>query len=183
MNRKILSYIQKYEMLPDNGNIVVGVSGGPDSVCLLYMLVKLRKELASERRLNLYAVHINHGLRKEAEGDEAFVKELCEAWDVPLEVRHVDVGRLAERLGQSCEEAGRRARYEAFEECLKKLDEGTEGFGCIAVAHHRDDRAETFLFNLFRGTGLDGMAGIRPVRLSESGARVIGRFWIVRERK
>jgi len=173
MNRKILSYIQKYEMLPDNGNIVVGVSGGPDSVCLLYMLVKLRKELASERRLNLYAVHINHGLRKEAGGDEAFVKELCEAWDVPLEVRHVDVGRLAERLGQSCEEAGRRARYEAFEECLKKLDEGTEGFGCIAVAHHRDDRAETFLFNLFRGTGLDGMAGIRPVRLSESGARVI----------
>lgn len=173
MNRKILSYIQKYEMLPDNGNIVVGVSGGPDSVCLLYMLVKLREELAAERRLKLYAVHVNHGLRKEAGGDEVFVKELCEAWDVPLEVRHVDVGRLAERLGQSCEEAGRMARYEAFEERLKKLDEGQEGCGCIAVAHHRDDRAETFLFNLFRGTGLDGMAGIRPVRLSESGARVI----------
>lgn len=173
MIRKILSYIQKYEMLPQNGKIAVGVSGGPDSVCLLYMLVKLREELAPGRRLELYAVHINHGLRAEAGEDEAFVKELCEEWDVPLEVRHIAADRLAKKLGISCEEAGRRARYEAFEERLARMDEGQEERGCIAVAHHRDDRAETFLFHLFRGTGLDGMAGIRPVRLSESGARII----------
>lgn len=189
MMRKIFSYIEKYEMLPHNGNIVAGVSGGPDSVCLLYMLVRLRDRLAGQRQLNLRAVHVNHGLRDEAGRDEAFVETLCEKWGVPLTVRRIDVDRLAQELGTGCEEAGRRARYEAFEECLRRMDEeaaesgcGEAGRraearfkarGCIAVAHHRDDRAETFLFHLFRGTGLDGMAGIRPVRTSEGGARVI----------
>ena len=189
MMRKIFSYIEKYEMLPHNGNIVAGVSGGPDSVCLLYMLVRLRDRLAGQRQLNLRAVHVNHGLRDEAGRDEAFVETLCEKWGVPLTVRRIDVDRLAQELGTGCEEAGRRARYEAFEECLRRMDEeaaesgcGEAGRraearfkarGCIAVAHHRDDRAETFLFHLFRGTGLDGMAGIRPVRTTEGGARVI----------
>lgn len=191
MMRKIFSCIEKYEMLPDNGNIVAGVSGGPDSVCLLYMLVKLREKLAGQTHLNLCAVHVNHGLRTEAWADEVFVEKLCAEWDVPFTARHIDAERLARELGVGCEEAGRRARYEAFEECLQMMDQKTAdrktadtgesrqpeksgaSRGCIAVAHHRDDRAETFLFHLFRGTGLDGMAGIRPVRLSESGARVI----------
>lgn len=173
MTRKILSYIQKYEMLPRSGNIVAGVSGGPDSVCLLYVLVKLRDELTAEKCLNLYAVHVNHGLRREAKEDERFVEELCRKWNVPLDVCCIDAAQMAREQGLSCEEAGRRARYEAFEGRLQKLDEGTGTRGCIAVAHHRDDRAETLLFNLFRGTGLDGMAGIRPVRASESGARII----------
>lgn len=160
MINKVLAYMRQYSMIPANGNIVAGVSGGPDSVCLLLVLVRLREKLG----LHLSAVHINHGLRAEAGKDAEFVRSLCEKWDVPVIIHETDVRKLAEQQKTGSEEAGRRARYAAFMEQLKKMDAVTGGHGCIAVAHNRDDRAETFLFHLLRGTGLDGMAGIRPVR-------------------
>ncbi|MDO4292835.1 MAG: tRNA lysidine(34) synthetase TilS [Eubacteriales bacterium] len=169
MTEKILDYMRRCGMLPSNGNIAVGVSGGPDSVCLLFVLVQLRERLG----LHLEAVHVNHGLRAEAVQDEAYVRKLCAEWRVPLTVETISVEQLAAKKGIGCEEAGRGARYEAFERCLGRMDRTEGERGCIAVAHHRDDRAETFLFHLLRGTGLDGMAGIRPVRAARTGARII----------
>lgn len=169
MIEKVQAYMQQYDMLPANGNIVTGVSGGPDSVCLLLALVRLRSRLG----LRLWAVHVNHGIRAEAEEDAAYVQRLCDAWAVPLSVVHADVPALSRQWHVSSEAAGRRVRYDALCEALMEMDAATGGKGAIAVAHNRDDRAETFLFHLLRGTGLDGMAGIRPMRRMEDGIRLI----------
>ena len=167
LTEKILFYMKRYHMIPENKNIVVGLSGGADSVCLLYVLAALRKKLG----LQLCAVHVHHGLRGvEADADEAYVRDICRAWDVPLKVMRIDAAALAKQWGIGCEEAGRRVRYEIFEECLQEMG-GCRG--AIAVAHHRDDCAETLLFHMFRGTGLDGMAGIRPVRKTERESMII----------
>ena len=156
-------------MIPENGNIVAGVSGGADSVCLLWVLAKLRRRL----KLTLSVVHVDHGLRAEAAEDAEFVRDLCRRLEIPFVLHEEDVAQIAQREGISCEEAGRNVRYRAFEEQLLKMDALTGGHGCVAVAHNRDDRAETFLFHLFRGTGLDGMAGIRPVRPMGACGRII----------
>lgn len=169
MINKVFAYMQQHSMLPENGNIVAGVSGGPDSVCLLLILVRLRERCG----LHLSAVHINHGLRTEAGMDADFVRRLCREWDVPLAVHEADVGKLSAELGIGSEEAGRRVRYAAFLEQLERMDAGTGGRGCIAVAHNRDDQAETLLFHLLRGTGLDGMAGMRPVRRAQAGGKLL----------
>ena len=167
LTEKILFYMKRYHMIPENKTIVVGLSGGADSVCLLYVLAALRKKLG----LQLCAVHVHHGLRGvEADADEAYVRDICRAWDVPLKAMRIDAAALAKQWGIGCEEAGRRARYEIFEECLQEMG-GCRG--AIAVAHHRDDCAETLLFHMFRGTGLDGMAGIRPVRKTERESMII----------
>lgn len=167
LTEKILFYMKRYHMIPENKNIVVGLSGGADSVCLLYVLVALRKKLG----LQLCAVHVHHGLRGvEADADEAYVRDICRAWDVPLKAIRIEAAALAKQWGIGCEEAGRRARYEIFEECLQEMG---DCHGAIAVAHHRDDCAETLLFHMFRGTGLDGMAGIRPVRKTERESMII----------
>lgn len=164
-------------MIPENGNIVVGVSGGADSVCLLRALTALRERYG----LHLTAVHVNHRIRSEAGQDAAFVEALCREWKVPFVLVEEDVEALAAREHLSCEEAGRKVRYEAFARELAEMDAAAaQGRtadsavrGCIAVAHNSDDRAETLLFHLFRGTGLNGMAGIRPVRQTEDGGRII----------
>ena len=139
LTEKILFYMKRYHMIPENKNIVVGLSGGADSVCLLYVLVALRKKLG----LQLCAVHVHHGLRGvEADADEAYVRDICRAWDVPLKAIRIEAAALAKQWGIGCEEAGRRARYEIFEECLQEMG---DCHGAIAVAHHRDDCAETLL--------------------------------------
>lgn len=172
-------------MWPENGNVVAGVSGGADSVCLLYVLVKLRDMLQEEPcggpdragrcagGLKLRAVHVNHRLRREAKEDAAYVRRLCEGWQVPFVLVEEDVEALAKREKLSCEEAGRQVRYRAFGQALAEMDAGSGTRGCIAVAHNSGDRAETLLFHLFRGSGLEGMGSIRPVRKNEDGSSVI----------
>ena len=153
--KKVHAYIKKYHMIQPGDKIIVGLSGGADSVCLFYMLLALREVFS----ISVEAAHINHMIRKTAQRDEDFVKELCEKERVELHVCRADVGKLAEREKMSVEEAGRKIRYGFFEEVAQK----TAATG-IAVAHHADDVAETVLFHLCRGTGLDGLCGIRPVR-------------------
>ena len=160
--------MSEYGMFPEGGNIVAGVSGGADSVCLLRVLVELRKE----RNFTLTVVHVNHRMRKEAGEDAVFVRDLCEQWHVPFVLVEEDVEALAAREHLSCEEAGRQVRYQAFLQVLQETC-GDKGKGCIAVAHNRNDRAETLLFHLFRGTGLRGMGSIRPIRTMESEFRLI----------
>lgn len=158
MTDKVRNYMKQYNMLAPGDTVVTGVSGGADSLCLLFML----KEFAEEMSLQLAVVHVNHGIREEAGEDAAYVKKLCEELNVPFYLRKADVEKIARSQGISTEEAGRNVRYEAFFEVLQQL--GKEKQGKIAVAHTANDRAETMLFHLFRGTGLTGLSGIKPVR-------------------
>ncbi|MBQ8733987.1 MAG: tRNA lysidine(34) synthetase TilS [Anaerotignum sp.] len=151
MRKKARNTIEKYHMFPRNAKIVVGLSGGADSVALLHVLCSLEKEW------NIIAVHVHHGLRgEEADRDAAFAEKFCEALGVPCIVRKYDVRAevKARKLGE--EETGRLLRYEAFREVA-----GEDGY--ISVAHHRKDQAETVLMRLCRGTGLTGLVGMSPV--------------------
>lgn len=152
MTCKALQTIERYAMLQGAKTVCAGVSGGMDSVCLLDLLVRLQPQFGYQ----LQVVHINHGLRGEAaDADARFVQTLCERYGVPCAVVRADIPALCREHGCGEEEAGRLARYAAF-----------EATGCdrIAVAHTRTDRIETSLFHLARGTSLKGAAGIPPVR-------------------
>lgn len=155
LEQRIMAYCRAYRLFAPGDGVVLGVSGGADSVCLLFALHRLRRELD----IRLYAVHINHGIRADAARDAAYVEELCGQLEVPFTLVEEDVQALARRQGCSTEEAGRQARYEAFYAELARRQAHK-----IAVAHNAGDRAETMLLNLFRGSGLTGMGSIRPVR-------------------
>ena len=153
---KVLEYIQKNQMIQRGDTIVVGVSGGADSVCLLFLL----KKYAPVFELSLEVVHMEHGIRgKSSLRDAAFVENLCGKWEIPVHIYHRDVPKLAGEWKCSQEEAGRRVRYEAFEEIREKI-----GAASVAVAHNQDDQAETILWNLIRGSTLTGLCGMPPVR-------------------
>ena len=152
---KVFEYCDKHHMLQKGDNVVLGVSGGADSVCLLFMLLSLKEKL----ELNLHVVHVNHGIRTEAKADADYVATLCKEKELPFYLFETDISTLAGERGCSMEEAGRQYRYEAFGQVMKE-----QKCQKIAVAHNCNDRAETMLFHLFRGTGLTGLAGIRPVR-------------------
>lgn len=154
--QKVLSFMKKNHMTDRGDSVLAAVSGGADSVCLLLLL----REMAAELGIKVFAFHMNHGIRgAEADRDERFVMELCERLNIPLTVAHEKVEEYAAERGLSGEEAGRILRYH-------HLGETAEKYQCakIAVAHHEDDDAETVLLNLFRGSGLAGLSGIRPVR-------------------
>lgn len=153
--KRIEKFIQKYHMLTCGDKVIAGVSGGADSVCLFLMLLELRKKI----EFDLIAVHVHHGLRGEAaDQDQRFVEALCEQHQIPLEIFRVNLESIAKKRKQSLEEAGRMVRREAFDSVCQKY-----GGNKIALAHHQNDNAETLLWNLSRGTGLDGLGGIRPV--------------------
>ncbi len=151
----MFSFLEQHHMIFPHDHIVVGVSGGADSVCLLFLLLEYAKRVP----LKLSAVHVNHGIRPDAAQDAGYVEKLCRQQGVPFYLIEADVKGYASREKCSQEDAGRRLRYEAFHEISEKT-----GANKIAVAHNCNDRAETMLFHLFRGSGLKGMCGIRPVR-------------------
>ena len=142
-------------MLQPGDRVVAGISGGADSVCLLFLLLAYAKKVP----ITLAVVHINHGIRSEAGEDASFVENLCRRLEIPFYLRKVDVRALAAKQKCSEEDAGRRARYEAFSQVAEELSANK-----IAVAHNANDCSETMLFHLFRGTGVRGLAGILPVR-------------------
>lgn len=149
----IFDTIEKYRMIEDGMHVVAGVSGGADSVCLLLALCEYRKRAS----FTLSAVHVEHGIRgRESLEDAAFVEGLCKALSVPLTIHHIDVPKLARKRGTSLEETAREERYRIFAQQTYPVR--------IAVAHNRGDQAETVLWNLVRGSGLDGLCGMHPVR-------------------
>ena len=152
---KVFSYMKEHQMLQEGDRVVVGVSGGADSVCLLFLLLEWQKE----HPLDIAVVHVNHGIRAEAGEDAHYVEQLCTENHLPFFLTQADVRDRAHREKLSEEEAGRRTRYEAFEKAAKEW-----GAGKIAVAHNSNDRSETQLFHLFRGSGIRGLASILPVR-------------------
>ena len=154
MINRVIGYIKEHHMIDEGDCVVAGVSGGADSVCLFIMLMEIKKVIPMEIRV----VHVNHLMREEAFADAAYVESLCRGYDIPYTLVETDVEALAGKLHISAEEAGRNVRYEAF---YKELGSRK---GKIAIAHNKNDCCETFLFNLFRGSSLKGLSGIRPVR-------------------
>lgn len=153
---KMLSFIEKYHMLDGCKTLILGVSGGADSVCLLLLMEKI----CAERGIVPVVVHIEHGIRgKESLEDAAFVENLCKEKGILFHLYSYDVKRIARESGESTEEAGRRLRYATFAEMAEQYEAAK-----IAVAHNENDNAETVLFHLARGSGLKGMSGIPPVR-------------------
>lgn len=146
---KVKKTIEKFNLIKDEDKVVVGVSGGPDSICLLNVLHELK--------YNICVAHINHGLRENAVIDEKFVTDFCESINVPCFVKRV---KLKENLsGMTLEEAGRKVRYDFFHEVMEK-----ENCTKIATAHNSNDNAETVIMNIIRGSGMSGLKGIEPIR-------------------
>jgi tRNA(Ile)-lysidine synthase len=186
LRENVREVISRYDMIGGGDHVVVGLSGGPDSVCLFHILSQISDELD----FTLSAVHVNHGFRPgAAEADQKYVEDLCMEYGVPLIVKSVDVAALAAERGETPEEAGRTARYEAFaDEAMRRdhfdcgrmthsgasqAEDGVERCVRVAVAHNRNDQAETVLMRLIRGTGPDGLAGMPYTRRDAYGYRII----------
>ena len=185
MKQRVLETIKTHELLEDGTHIVLGFSGGPDSVCLFDVLL----ELSAVKNFRIHPVHVNHKFRPgDAERDQEYVEELCRQRGLTCRTFTVDCNALAREEGLTSEEAGRKARYDAFFETAQGIaQELTQGFAqglvqelageleqhctqepsmpgtdkiAIAVAQNANDQAETILFRMLRGTGTDGLAGI-----------------------
>lgn len=153
--QKVKVYVERFHMIEPKDTIVLGISGGADSVCLLKILARWKEAWG----ISLRAVHVHHQLRgEEADADERFVRELCENEGIPCRVFHEDVQGMAQREKIGLEEAGRIARYRCFATVCEDV-----GGGKIALAHHQDDLAETMLHHLVRGTGMAGLCSLKPV--------------------
>lgn len=156
MIEKFLSVIQKYNMLQNGNGVVVGVSGGPDSLTLLHIFLRIKDEY----NFKIYAAHVNHNLRgEESEGDQKFIEEICAGWGIPLFIENSNIKQIAKEKRISLEEAGRQVRYDFFEKVRVKTDADK-----VAVAQNKNDNVETILMRIVRGTGVEGLSGIKPVR-------------------
>lgn len=150
---KVMTYMKQKHIIKQKQKIVLGLSGGADSVCLFHILLKCRQKYGIE----CYAIHVNHGIRGEqAMEDQKFVEELCQRHLVPLKIVTANIQAIAKEKKKSLEEAGREVRYREFHQHLEEI-----GADYIAIAHHKNDQAETVLHNLCRGSGLVGIAGMR----------------------
>lgn len=155
---RIYSFCEANGLLDFDG-VIVGLSGGPDSLALTKILLTFAKGGAYGGKV--YALHVNHNMRPgECDEDEAFVKDFCSTNNIPLKTVNYDVTRIAKETGRTEEETGRILRYRAFEEYKNEIGSGSSNIA-VAVAHHSDDLAETFMMNLFRGSGLEGLTGIK----------------------
>lgn len=179
LENRVIETIKKYNLIENGDKIVVGVSGGPDSMCLLDNLIKFRNlpdsqlfsksdsRLSKETKqsqlnpepVGLVVAHINHMIRKEASEDENYVKGYCEKNEIEFYSKSIDVQKFANNNKIGTEEAGRKIRYEFFEEVMKKT-----GSNKIAIAHNKNDKVETVIMHILRGCGTRGLIGIEPKR-------------------
>ncbi|MFA7533593.1 MAG: tRNA lysidine(34) synthetase TilS [Tissierellaceae bacterium] len=152
MKDKVVAVIKEHNLIEEEDNIVIGVSGGPDSMALLFCLLEFRKTTP----FNIFIAHVNHGVRgEEARRDQLFVEKTAKDLDLPYYTIDVSMEQYGKEKGITAEEAGRELRYGFFREILKK-----QGGGKIAVAHNLNDQAETLLMRIMRGTGIDGLRGM-----------------------
>ena len=157
MEQKVLNTIKQYKLIENGDRVVVGVSGGPDSISLLDILNKFQKN--NIINFEIIVAHINHQIREEADSDEEFVKEYCEKNQINFFTKRIDVIKYANNNKMGLEEAGRKIRYDFFDEILKQ-----ENANKIAIAHNKNDKAETIIMNIIRGSGISGLRGIEPIR-------------------
>ena len=153
LEQKFLDTIKENNLINSGDVIVVGVSGGPDSITLLTCLNKYKDYLGAK----LICAHINHLIRKDSTEDEQFVENVCEKMGIKCYVKRADVEKIAKEQKKGSEEVGRKIRYDFFDEVARK-----ENANKIAIAHNMNDNAETMLLNIIRGSGLTGLEGIQP---------------------
>ncbi len=161
IENKVLETIKKYQLIEKEDKLVIGVSGGPDSMALLHILLTLQ-EKEQIPSCTLLVAHVNHMLRKEADEETAYVEEFCRLHQIPCFVKRAKVEELAQKAKMGTEEMGRNIRYQFFEEVRQK-----EKAQKIVTAHHANDNAETVLMNILRGSGTAGLRGIEPIRKNE----------------
>ena len=154
---KVLNTIKKYHLIEKGDILVLGVSGGPDSMTMLDILLKLKQ--ANQVSFHFVVAHVNHMIREEAKEDEEYVKKYCTKNDIQFYSKSIDVQKIAYTNKISTEEAGRNERYKFFDEILEKVN-GNK----IAIAHNKNDKVETIIMNELRGCGIQGLKGIEPAR-------------------
>jgi tRNA(Ile)-lysidine synthase len=155
LKEQVIDTIKKYNLIEENDSVIIGVSGGPDSICLLHILNELKQEL----NFKIYVAHINHMIRKEADEETEYVKEFCKNIGVECFVKKINVVKIAKESKMGTEEAGRKIRYNFFEEVLKNTNSNK-----IATAHNNNDKVETIIMNILRGSGISGLKGLDPIR-------------------
>ena len=167
MLRTVLQCIKREKLIENGDYVLAGVSGGADSVCMLRILAALRKEIG----FFLEVVHVEHGIRGiESENDAAFVVRLCEELEIPMQLFFVDVPAYAREQKIGLEEAARILRYDCYAQAVEKIFAARIK---VALAHHADDNAETMLFQMVRGSGIDGMSGMRWKRELMPGVEIV----------
>ncbi len=159
MRDKVLNTINKYNLINDGDRIVLGVSGGPDSIAMLNILNDIRNDKNLHMNFDIIVAHVNHMIREEAIDDQRFVENFCKKIGVSFYAKSIDVQKIANNKKIGTEEAGRNARYEFFDEILEK-----ENANKIAIAHNKNDKIETIIMNMLRGSGIAGLKGIEPIK-------------------
>ena len=155
LEEKVLQTIVENELIKNGDKIVIGVSGGPDSITLLDVLIKLQSKID----FDITVAHINHMIRAEAEDDQKYVEQYCKNKNIQCFVKQEKVEEIAKSQKIGTEEAGRNLRYEFFNKILEETNSNK-----IATAHTKNDNAETVLMNILRGTGTSGLKGIKAKR-------------------
>ena len=159
MKEKVLETIKKHSMIENGEKVVLAVSGGPDSICMLDILNDIKNDETIDINFEIVVAHVNHMIRKEAEEDEKYVKKYCEEKQIEFYSKSIDVQKMANNNKIGLEEAGRKARYDFFDEILEKTNAQK-----IAIAHNKNDKVETVLMHIIRGSGINGLKGIEPER-------------------
>lgn len=159
MRDKVLNTINKYNLINDGDRIVLGVSGGPDSIAMLNILNDIKNDKNLHMNFDIIVAHVNHMIREEAIDDQRFVENFCKKIGVSFYAKSIDVQKIANNKKIGTEEAGRNARYEFFDEILEK-----ENANKIAIAHNKNDKIETIIMNMLRGSGIAGLKGIEPIK-------------------
>ncbi len=155
LKEQVINTIKKYNLIEKGDSIVIGVSGGPDSICLLHIINELKQEL----NFKIYVAHVNHMIRKEADEETDYVRNFCKNLGIECYIKRIDVIKIANNLKRGTEETGRKIRYEFFNEVLEKTNSNK-----IATAHNNNDKVETIIMNILRGSGTSGLKGIEPIR-------------------
>lgn len=156
---EVLKTIEKYNLIESGDKIVLGVSGGPDSICMLNILNDIRNDKKIHLEFDIIVAHVNHLIREEAKDDEQFVEQFCKKIGVEFYSKSIDIQKIANNNKIGTEEAGRIARYNFFDELLSKTNSNK-----IAIAHNKNDKVETMIMNILRGSGISGLKGIEPIK-------------------
>ena len=159
MRDKVLNTINKYNLINDGDKVVLGVSGGPDAIAMLNILNDIKNDKNLHMNFDIIVAHVNHMIREEAIDDQRFVENFCKKIGVSFYAKSIDVQKIANNKKIGTEEAGRNARYEFFDEILEK-----ENANKIAIAHNKNDKIETIIMNMLRGSGIAGLKGIEPIK-------------------
>ena len=159
MKNKVLETIKKFNLILNGEKLVLGVSGGPDSIAMLDIFNEIRQEEKNKLKFDIVVAHINHMIREEAKEDEEYVKKFCEEKNIEFYSKSIDIQEFANNNKIGTEEAGRIARYKFFDEILEKTNSNK-----IAIAHNKNDNAETIIMNVIRGSGVSGLKGIEAKR-------------------